>query len=71
MVRVLHDLVEPRGRLQLFAHALDRGLHALHGLHVFVVIGVGGLAVRDGVLFQEGGTFRRLRVPLRDLLRGL
>ena len=27
MVRVLHDLVEPRGRLQLFAHALDGGLH--------------------------------------------
>ena len=52
MIRVLHDLVEPRGRLQLFAHALDRGLHTFHGLHVFVVVGVRGLAVRDGVFFQ-------------------
>ena len=71
MVSVLHDLVEPRGRLQLFAHALDRGFHRLDGLHVFVVVGVRGLAVRDGVLLQEGCTFRRLRVPLGDLLRGL
>ena len=52
MVSVLHDLVEPRGRLQLFAHALDGCFHGLDGLHVFVVVGVRGLAVRDGVLLQ-------------------
>ena len=52
MVSVLHDLVEPRGRLQLFAHALDRSLHTFHGLNVFVVVGMRGLAVRDGVLLQ-------------------
>ena len=63
--------MEPRGRLQLFAHALDRGLHTFHGLHVFVVVGVRGLAVRDGVLLQERRAFRRRGMSLRDLLRGL
>ena len=71
MVRVLHDLVEPRGRLQFFLHAFDGGLHGLDGLHVLVVVGVRGLANFYGVLLQEGGTFRRLLVPLGDLLRGL
>ena len=71
MVRVLHDLVEPRGRLQFFLHAFDGGLHGLDGLHVLVVVGVRGLADLDGVLLQEGSTFRRRGVLLRDLLRGL
>ena len=71
MVRVLHDLVEPRGRLQFFFHACYGCLHGLDGLHVLVVVGVRGLANFYGVLLQEGGAFRRLLVPLRDLLRGL